>query len=162
MYSIQTMCTLKVLPSGCGYIGFFGVQFMELCATLFSKYTAHYVCSTCKKRIRDVLDKCYIFRWCLVPLQGLFPTMVQKCHSACWSGLDSGQKAKKREKKMKWKSKKKVLDYMSNLDFLAFGSSVSWVWIIEIFSLYVCTVCTGLLHFQMSLWVMLLIIRTVD
>ena len=99
MSSIQTMCTLKVLPSGCGYIGFFGVQFRELCTTLFFKYTAHYVCSTCKRRIRDVLDKSYIFIWCLVPLEGLCLTVVQKFHSACWSGLDSGQKAKKRKKR---------------------------------------------------------------
>lgn len=102
------------------------LKFMELCTTLLLfKYTAvHSTMCVFQVMVRDMLHKSCIFIWCLVPFEGHFLTMPQKCHSAGWSGLDSGRKAKKRKKKWEGENllrrRKNVLFfYISRLAILA-------------------------------------------
>lgn len=81
---------------------FYTHKFMELCTTLeLFKNTLSIQLYTVPCVMLNMIHKSRIFIWCLVSFERHFLTMPQKCHSVSWSGLDSGQKAKRRGKKDK-------------------------------------------------------------
>lgn len=98
LWCLETMCMLQVVSSACGCIGFFGSA--QHCCCFSTQY---HMCFSDNGHHCKMSEICYtslvFFIWRLVPFEGHFLAMPQKCHSACWSGLDSGQKAKKRKKR---------------------------------------------------------------
>lgn len=74
-----------------------------------------------------MLHKSCIFIWCSVPFEGHFLTIAHKCHSACRSGLDPGQK----KEKIRWREPAEKTKTNTILSYVFCLEMFKWV-------IYVC------------------------